>query len=175
MGDWFYNNAQYSPQGNPINYGGSVNMAMYPGPVSDAPAMGVGGLNLVSMPTAPQIAAYGQSPQLYGPPKLIGPDGNIIAPSTGGGGFKNWISDGQNLGAVIQGFGTMAQAYLGWQAMKQAKQQLNFQKEAFNANLNNSISSYNTSLEDKIRGRTSNYEGKEADVQAYLAKHSLKR
>ena len=95
------------------------------------------------------------------------------APATGG--LKGWLSNGQNLGTVIQGFGTVAQAYLGWQAMKQAKQQLNFQKEAFNANLNNSISSYNTSLEDKIRGRTSNYEGKEADVQAYLAKHSLKR
>lgn len=99
---------------------------------------------------------------------------NTPAVGGAGGGFKNWISNGQNLGTVIQGFGTLANAYLGFQQLKNAKQNLAFQKDAFNTNLINSTQNYNTSLEDRIRGRTSDYAGKEADVQAYLAKHSLK-
>ena len=87
----------------------------------------------------------------------------------------SWMSNGQNLGTVMNGIGTLAQAYLGFRQLSQAKDQLKLSKEAFNANLNNSIASYNTSLEDRIRGRTSDYAGKENDVQAYLAKHSLKR
>ena len=117
---------------------------------------------------AANLSSYAPMPQTYNGSEL-----SMVPGQTGG--LKGWLSDGRNLGTVIQGFDAVADAYLGWQAMKNAKQQLNFQKEAFNANLNNSIASYNTNLEDRIRGRTSNYEGKEADVQAYLAKHSLKR
>ena len=91
------------------------------------------------------------------------------------GGLLGWLGNYQNLGTAVQGLGTLAQAYLGYQGLKQAKEALGLQKEAFNANLNNSIQTYNTSLEDRIRGRTSDYTGKEADVAAYLAKHSLKR
>jgi hypothetical protein len=101
--------------------------------------------------------------------------GNMPAAPAASGGLKGWFSNGQNLGTAIQGFGSLAQAYLGFQAMKQAKEGLKFQKEAFNANLGNSIKSYNTQLEDRINGRTSAYEGKERDVSAYLAKHQLTR
>ena len=101
---------------------------------------------------------------------------NWNTPAVGGssGGLGGWLSNGQNLGTVIQGFGTLANAYMGFQQLKNAKANLAFQKDAYNTNLINSTQNYNTSLEDRIRGRTSAYEGKEADVQAYLAKHSLK-
>ncbi|EAA6070268.1 hypothetical protein DQY91_22435 [Salmonella enterica subsp. enterica] len=59
------------------------------------------------------------------------------------------------------------------QSLGLAKDQLQFQKDAYNTNLNNSIQSYNTQLEDRIRGRTSNYAGKEEDVQTYLANNRL--
>lgn len=107
------------------------------------------------------------------PASVTGATAPII--QQGSGGLSGWLSNGQNLGTAIQGFGSLAQAYLGFQAMKQAKEGLKFQKEAFNANLGNSIKSYNTQLEDRINGRTSAYEGKERDVSAYLAKHQLTR
>lgn len=85
-----------------------------------------------------------------------------------------WLANGQNLATVFQGISALTSAYLGFQQLKQAKDALKLQKEAFRTNLRNSTQTYNTSLEDRIRGRTSNYEGKESDVNAYLAEHSLK-
>lgn len=153
-----------------MGYGASVDTGQ---PWGGVP-MAMGPQMAAAMPTYMDASGYANLSSYASPAPSYSGSQLSLTPTTSDG-LKGWLSNGQNLGAVIQGFGTVAQAYLGWQAMKQAKQQLNFQKEAFNANLNNSISSYNTSLEDKIRGRTSNYEGKEADVQAYLAKHSLKR
>lgn len=84
----------------------------------------------------------------------------------------NWLSNGQNLGALTQGISAVASAYLGWQQLQQAREALGFQKQAFKANLTNSTQSYNTSLEDRIRGRSAN--PNESDVQSYLARHSLR-
>ena len=133
------------------------------------------GLSLMPIPTnaeamAPAIASYGnQTPSLNAPPALNLPQQSWMQS------LGSWFSNGQNLGAAANAFGSLASAYLGFQQLKQAKANLNFQRQAFDANLTNSIASYNTSLEDKIRGRTSDYSGKEADVQAYLNKHSLKK
>ena len=88
-------------------------------------------------------------------------------------GLGGWLSNGQNLGALVQGLGSLGQVWLGMQSAGAAKDALNFQKRAFETNLRNSTQAYNTSLEDRIRGRTSDYAGKEQDVQAYLTKHSL--
>jgi hypothetical protein len=85
----------------------------------------------------------------------------------------NWLGNGQNLSAVMQGIGALTSAWLGYQNLRVAKDQLSFQKDAFSKNYKNQTQSYNTSLEDRIRGRTADYAGKEADVQAYLDKHKL--
>lgn len=98
-----------------------------------------------------------------------------VDPNAGGGGIGGWLGKSGNLGAAVNGFSALAGAYMGYQQLRQAKEGLRFQREAFNANLANSIKSYNTALEDRIRGRTSNYEGKEADVERDLARHSLVR
>lgn len=70
---------------------------------------------------------------------------------------------------LATGLGSLFQ---GWNAMNQyglAKDQLNFQKQAYGTNLANQALAYNTALEDRIRGRTSAYAGKEEDVQKELA------
>lgn len=74
---------------------------------------------------------------------------------------------------TLQGLGSLFSAWTGMQSLGLAQDQLQFQKDAYNTNLNNSIQSYNTQLEDRIRGRTSNYAGKEEDVQTYLANNRL--
>jgi hypothetical protein len=79
-----------------------------------------------------------------------------------------------NAGSIMNGIAALGGAYMGYKQLGMAKDQFNFQKKAFQTNLRNSIQSYNTALEDRIRGRTSAYDGKEQDVQAYLSKNSLK-
>ena len=79
-------------------------------------------------------------------------------------GLKNTFlnSDGswnlQNIGAGIQGLGSLASAfgnlYMGNKALKFAKDQFNFQKDLANTNLNNSIKSYNTKLGDIANTRS---------------------
>lgn len=81
-----------------------------------------------------------------------------------GSGLKNTFlnSDGswnlQNIGAGIQGLGSLASAfgnlYMGNKALKFAKDQFNFQKDLANTNLNNSIKSYNTKLGDIANTRS---------------------
>ena len=74
---------------------------------------------------------------------------------------------------LTQGLGALFQGWTGMQQLDLARDQLNFQKNAFNTNLRNQTQAYNTALEDRIRGRTSNYEGKEQDVQNYLNQNRL--
>lgn len=94
-------------------------------------------------------------------------------PGVAGDGVKGWLGNGQNLAAVFQGIGSLTQAYLGFKHLAMAKDAFKLQKEAYRTNLRNSTQTYNTSLEDRIRGRTSNYEGKEEDVNSYLNKNRL--
>ena len=74
---------------------------------------------------------------------------------------------------LAQGLGSLFQGWTGMQQLDLARDQLNFQKNAFNTNLRNQTQAYNTALEDRIRGRTSNYDGKEQDVQNYLNQNRL--
>lgn len=98
-------------------------------------------------------------------------------PTTGnaswGSKAMGWLGDGNNLNTVFQGFQSLTNAYLGYQALKQAKASLAFQKDAFNRNFNNSVKTYNNSLEDRIRGRQSSREASEGDIQSYLSTHRL--
>lgn len=90
------------------------------------------------------------------------------------GGAMNWLSNNaQGINAGIQGIQALFGMYQGLRGLSLAKDQFNFTRDAYNTNLKNSQTSYNTALEDRIRGRTSDYAGKEADVSAYLKKHSL--
>lgn len=111
------------------------------------------------------------------PPPASGGFMNLLRGQAGvaGDGVTGWLGNSQNLSAVFQGIGALTQAYLGFQQLRQAKEGLKFQKQAYKANLANSEQSYNTSLEDRIRGRTSNYAGKEEDVQSYLSANRLRQ
>lgn len=86
--------------------------------------------------------------------------------------FGSWMGQ-QNLGDIAQGLGALGGLWQSRQGLGLARDNLNFQREAFNTNLNNSIQSYNTRLEDRIRGRTAN--PNENDVRSYLERHSLGR
>jgi hypothetical protein len=141
---------------------------------------GVGALS--AMPTSMDLSAMSAGAQPMGGSvdwnsAMTARDGTMAqyggGMPAGGGGIKGWCSNGQNLGALAQGFGALTSAWLGYQNLRVAKDQLGFQKDAFNKNYKSQTQSYNTSLEDRIRGRTADYSGKEQDVQAYLDKNKL--
>jgi hypothetical protein len=98
----------------------------------------------------------------------------VSGPQTWMGKAGNWLSNGNNLNAVAGGLSALTSAYLGFRQLSLAKDQLKFGKESWAKNFANSQQTYNTSLEDRIRGRTASYDGKEKDVQSYLSRHSLK-
>ena len=81
-------------------------------------------------------------------------------------------NNGEMIGGLMSGAGSLWGAYNSGQQLGLAKDAFGLQKRAFETNLANSIASYNTALEDRIRGRSSN--PNEADVQAYLAANKLK-
>lgn len=90
----------------------------------------------------------------------------------GGSGFGfNLNTFDSILGGLQTGFGI----YNALAAQKQAKKEFAFGKEIANANLNNSIQSYNTSLEDRIRSRVAMEGRPSSDADAYLDQHKLSR
>ena len=180
----------YTPQINANAILGS--MDGWYNPAQTAAAVLPGAVAPAAMPTGADLSwampAQG-TPFSYGMGGATPAGVTPTAPADTGGGFMNfmrgqqgvagdgvtgWLGNGQNLGAVVQGIGALTNAYLGFRQLSMAKDQLNFQKSSWAKNFANSVSTYNTSLEDRIRGRTSDYAGKENDVQSYLAKHKLK-
>lgn len=133
------------------------------------------------------MTAYGQQPQQmqtnqfglpdtgFNPQTGAAGNGNWWSgqPGVAGDGVRGWLGNGQNLASVFQGIGALTQAYLGFKELAMAKDAFKLQKEAYRTNMRNSTQTYNTSLEDRIRGRTSDYEGKENDVNSYLNKNRL--
>lgn len=57
------------------------------------------------------------------------------------------------LGAGLQGLQSLNSLFQGNKAFGLARDQFKLQKELTNTNLNNSIKSYNTTLEDRLRSR----------------------
>lgn len=148
---------------------------------SSLPAMNLGSNATPFMPT--QFGQGGLGPSA-GSDWNFGQGGGAVPGAAAGQGFWNWDANRgvgsnimNNLPAIssgIQGLGSLYGIYNGMKSMSLAKDNFNFQKTAYQTNLRNSTQSYNTALEDRIRGRTSDYAGKEADVAAYLSKNSLK-
>lgn len=109
----------------------------------------------------------------------------------------NFSGNGQNNPMTLQGYGSgmtdqlgmniptfqlglgalgsLANIYGGFQANKLAKEQLSFTKDITNANLNNSIKSYNTALEDRARSRAVAENRDQSSADEYIEKNKLSR
>lgn len=87
----------------------------------------------------------------------------------------NWLGQPDNLNAAINGIGALTGAYLGFQQLRMAKDNLRFQKDAWAKNYANQAQSYNTSLEDRTRARYSARETDESKIQEYLNRNRLSK
>jgi len=103
-----------------------------------------------------------------GPSGAIGANKSAVPGMSGGLGFN--LDTAQLALGGLQTIGSLWQA---WEANKLAKESFKFQKDFANTNLANSIQSYNTTLDDRIRSRGFT-EGQSADqIQGYLDKNRL--
>lgn len=127
-----------------------------------APGMGVAapGANRIGGPGAPvNAASYGLTPeqQQYNAAQQAGqPNQNL-----------------QTIGAVTEGVGTLGKLGLGAYALYQAQQDSEFQKSMASQNMVNSITSYNTSLENRIKHNMGRSGASQEAIQAEIAKKSL--
>lgn len=126
-------------------------------------------LNSMGIPTT------GSSMYKTGP---VSPNSFATGGNAGGGfGAKltGWLGNTDNLNAAINGIGALTGAYLGFQNLRLAKDNLRFQKDAWAKNYANQAQSYNTSLEDRTRARYSARETDESKIQEYLNRNRLSK
>lgn len=76
----------------------------------------------------------------------------------------------------LKGLGSIAGIWAANKGLKQAKEQFEFQKGVTNTNLNNSIKSYNTALDDRINARAAQQGNmSQAQVADYKRLNQLSR
>ncbi len=106
--------------------------------------------------------------------QMAGAGGGIAAPSSGGM-TSPQLTGWQKFGYVTDGLGAIGGLWGSIQQNKIAKQQLALSREAFETNIRNSIQSYNTTLEDRIRARYAMEGRGSGEADAYLDENRLRR
>lgn len=113
----------------------------------------------------------------YGGP--MGAMGGAKVPIAGGAGtgfmgrMFNGLGGVEGLSSLMQGLGSIGGLYTSMQGLGLARDQLNFQRDAYNTNLTNQTQTYNTALEDRIRARHSTEGRPSEDTDRYLSNHRL--
>ena len=120
-----------------------------------------------SSPDTSSTIQFGTVPQASG---VLGSAGSAsVAPNLGLG----WnVGTGQ---LALSGLGALGNVWSASQSNKLANQQFNYTKKITDTNLNNSIQSYNTALEDRIRARAKTQGMSDDEVNSYLASNKLSR
>lgn len=96
--------------------------------------------------------------------------GTNAAGSQQGSGF--WSKDG-GAGLVLGGVQVLGNLWSSFQAHKMAKKQMSFAREQWDTNLANQTQTYNTALEDRIRGRYATGTRSEEELSGEIDEHSL--
>ena len=89
--------------------------------------------------------------------------------------FADWGSKNKDLIAGGVGIAnSLANAYFGWKNMGLAKDQFNFQKESWNKNFANQVTTTNNQLEEQARRRYISSPTTNISPEEYMAKHGVK-
>lgn len=118
-------------------------------------------------------------------PGMTGPANNGVGsavvqspqvPQVGGTGAQQgsgfWSPNG-GAGLVLGGIQVLGNLWSSFQAHKMAKEQMAFAREQWDTNLANQTQTYNTALEDRIRGRYATGTRSEEQLQGEIDQHSL--
>lgn len=144
-----------------------------------------------SVPTSAAMGSIGSGSSFMGPPMAPGMTvGSYaaqapVAPQSGQPNFLGsmiWNHDAEGartglntdgLGMLAGGLKTLGSLWQTWQAGKAAREALEFQKESYNTNLENSEKSYNTNLEASTRTRFLTEGKSRQEADQYVRRHSL--
>lgn len=119
--------------------------------------------------------SMGSSPQGASSAFLPGMEpGGQYAGGAGAGGFKFGLN-APTMQMGLQGLNTLGGLWGAYEAQKLAREQFDFTKNTTNTNLNNSIKSYNTSLEDRARSRGFTEGQSGGQIQGYIDSNRLSR
>lgn len=102
-------------------------------------------------------------------------DWNPAEQRNGGAGSSGFGLNSNTLGLGLNGLQALGSFLQGNKAYKLASDQFDFTKGITNTNLNNSIKSYNTALEDRLRARGVTEGTDPAVVQSNIARNRLSR
>lgn len=126
------------------------------------------------------IPNYGFDTGNSGAPGLMAPTGatssSSLVPIAGGGagGFQLGLNV-PTLQMGLSGLNSLGNIWGAFQAQGLARDQLNFTRNVTNANLNNSIQSYNTALADRARARGAAEGQTQEEINNYVASNRLSR
>lgn len=142
---------------------------------------GLGGMGQNQMPYmgpySPEV--YSQAQQNMGqggiPGLLQGLQGGQGQGAPGGmwNSMNDWWSDnGQMVGGVMGGLGTLGNLWTGMEGLKLGKKQFKFQKNAYNENMNMQKQDLNRKLESNWRDmEATGNQGNYKSLEDYLGKH----
>lgn len=83
---------------------------------------------------------------------------------------------GMNIGTgqlALSGLSTLSNLYTAWNAVDLANKNYNLTKATSQANLDNTVKTYNNTLEDKITSRYNTEGRSSADASSYISSHKL--
>lgn len=126
-----------------------------------SPQQGGASPNMFSAPQNPgnNMSGLGQDLQF---------DGNAPQPQDTG------IDWGGTVAPTLQGIGGLAQSWLGFQQLGLAKDQFNFQKDAFTKNYDQQAQSMNTQMSDRQSSRVGYNPNAYQSVGDYMAQNEVK-
>ena len=106
----------------------------------------------------------------------VGVETPAVGQPAGGGflqGLGGWNIDTAKL--ALGGLQTLGNLFMGLRAMKQAREQFNYQKGVSETNLVNSIQAYNTALTDRANNRADAMNQDQATTDAYIEANKARR
>lgn len=110
-----------------------------------------------------------------GAPSVSGNSASFASPAASLGAGSGIGLNLGTLGAGFQGLSALSGFLQGNKALNLAKDQFKFQKGLANTNLNNSIKSYNTALEDRLTARGAMQGDDPAATQERIDRNRLSR
>lgn len=164
---------QYSAPNGGVGQGMSLDPATG-GPVSGgnlnySPAMAAppaGGFAAPSIPSA-TMSTSGSAPVIPGTGDTEKP--GVFGKFLGGDGF-----DLGDVGQMVGIAGDIGKIWNAFQTNKLAKKEFEFQKQAYQTNLTNSISSYNLALTDRMTARYAQNNKSQEEANAYIEQNKLR-
>lgn len=137
-------------------------------------------LSSLAMPTSSDLAGFSKMGAMSvadaAPKSATGFMGMLRGqPGVAGDGLTGWLGKGENMQTALGGIQALTGAYLGFQQLRLAKDNLRFQKDSWAKNYANQAQSYNTSLEDRVRARYSASSSDESRIQDYLNRNRLSK